>query len=295
MRVEWRTVSELLKPAGLLFLSRGGATLVRQSDNLLIGMVMDARAVLIFALTKRAFDALSMLAGHFVGAFMPALAHLFGEVKEQVARARRITDLLIHVTVALGLVLMGGYVILNQTFMGLWVGSQFYAGDLVVGLIGLYGLLYVQSLAFYNVVFARGRLQLAALANGLEALLRLILVIMFSRWWGLPGAALAGVLSLACTGWWLLALQYQRDFPVTFPEMGRSLGSMAFLIAGLAGLGVTFWSLSLAPSLGGFVAQAAAYLAGAFLWTILVDHKIREVLLAVLRRRSLDSLAPCSQ
>ena len=97
-------------------------------------------------------------------------------------------------------------------------------------------------------VFARGRLQLAALANGLEALLRLILVIMFSRWWGLPGAALAGVLSLACTGWWLLALQYQRDFPVTFPEMGRSLGSMAFLLAGLAGLGVTFWSLSLAPS-----------------------------------------------
>jgi O-antigen/teichoic acid export membrane protein len=291
LRWEWATVRELLQPAVTLFLARGGSTLVRQSDNLLIALVLDARAVLIYALTKRAFEALAMLAGHFVGAFVPALAHLFGEVRDRLA-VRGLTGTLLHVTGVLGLVLMGGYVVLNQAFMALWVGPELYAGDLVTLLIGFYGFLYVLSLAFYHIIFAQGRLYLVALANGSEALLRIALVLALLHFLGLPGAALGALGSLAATGLWILPAQYRRDFKVSGGEAFRGATLLALVAAGIMVIGLLCRQLSAPTTVLPFVVYGGGYLGSALLWVVLVDRRMRMLLADFCRGQPLALIRP---
>ena len=249
--------------------------MTRQSDNLLIGMFMGSRAVLVYDLTKRAFELLRMLMGHPVAAFAPALAHFFGELREKTAQARGLTETIIHLSSLTGLVLIGGYIILDRAFVGLWVGPTLYAGDLVVILIGIYGLLSAQALPLYHIVFNRGRIYTVALANLTEALLRIALVAVLTWWLGLPGAALAGLLSLAATGWWILWHRYCLDFNIPWMETMHHMLPLALVGVGILGIGVFLRQLTAPTTVLAFLFHSGCYLGAACLWVVLVDRRVR--------------------
>jgi len=290
--VAWDAVVELMKPSAMMFMASGGATLTRQSDNLLIGMFMGSRAVLVYDLTKRAFELLRMLMGYPVAAFAPALAHFFGELREKMAKARGLTETLIYVSSLTGLVLMGGYITLDRAFVGLWVGPTLYAGDLVVILIGIYGLLSAQALPLYNIVFNRGRIYTAALANLTEALLRLALLAVLTWWLGLPGAALAGLLSLAATGWWILWHRYCLDFNIPWMETLNHMLPLALVGVGLLGIGIFLRQLTAPTTILAFLVHSGCYLGAACLWVVLVDRRVRGLVADVCRGRPLIFSGP---
>jgi O-antigen/teichoic acid export membrane protein len=267
---EWRTVKELLKPATMMFLTRGGSTLVRQSDNLLIGIVLDARAVLLYALTQKASSVLTMLVGHSVGSFAPALAHFFGSTKQRLEDEKSLTANLIHVTLVFSLVSMGGYYIFNRFFMHIWVGPSYYAGDLVVLLLTIYSLIQSITLVLFQIVFAKGRFIPAALSTGLEAILRIPLTLLLVRWYGLPGVGLAAILSLCASGLWILGRQYVQDFP---NAIGAALSNVGLVAAGVVAFGAVFLSVDIPESIGTFVVKCFLYVGCLGFWVFLVDRK----------------------
>jgi O-antigen/teichoic acid export membrane protein len=287
LEVAWDTIIELAKPSGTIFLARGSTTLLRQSDNLIIGIFLDARAVLIYALTKRAFESLWMMVTHLVGGFGPALAHFFGELKGETAKARILTDTLIHVAVVLSLVLMGGYALLDQAFVGLWVGESFFAGNLVALLIGIYGILGAATMSLYQILFSRGYIHTAAVATGIEALLYLPLVAVMIKWLGLPGVALAGVLALAATGLWILSYRYLEEFHISWQDSFCLLKPVLLVGGGVLAIGLFLSQLAKPSTVLPFVLHGASYMAATSLWVLLVDGRIRRLLVDVLHRRSL--------
>ncbi|MFA4902756.1 MAG: hypothetical protein WC600_08425 [Desulfobaccales bacterium] len=287
LRVERNTVLELMKPSGLLFLANGSNLLASRSDNLIIGIFLGPRAVLVFDLTKRAFGVLFLLATHFHGALKPALAHFFGELHEEDASVTGLTDSLIHISGVVALVLMGGYVILDRTFVGLWVGSSFYAGDLVVIFIGIYGLLYSQTLVLSNIFFSRGRFFTVSLANISQALLYIVLATVMVRWLGLTGIALAGLVSLATTGWLILWHRYCRDFNKPWLEAVSQMLPLAVVGAGILAIGLLVRQLSVPTTVLAFLFHCGCYLGAVSLWVILVDRRVRGLFVDIYRRRPL--------
>lgn len=288
----WETIVELMKPSTTMFLGRGGATLAGQSDNLLIGMYLGSRAVLVYDLTKRAFEVLRVLYGYTISSFAPALAHFFGEMQGETTKGRALAETLIHISAVTGLVLTGGYVILNRSFVSLWVGPGFYAGDLVVILIGIYGLLSAQTLPLYQIVFSSGRLYTAALATGAEGLLRIGLLLIVTPWWGLPGVALAAVVSLTVTGWGILWHRYCRDFNLSWSEAFRYMLPLASVGVGILAIGLFFRHLGTPITIPVFLSHCAFYLGAASLWVVLVDRRMRGLAADFLHHRPLVFSGP---
>jgi O-antigen/teichoic acid export membrane protein len=285
--VTWETFGELMKPSGVTFLARGCSTLVRQSDNLIIGIFLDAKAVLVYALTKRAFEALWMILTQVVGSFAPALAHFFGELQGETAKARSMADTLIHVVVVLSFILMGGYILLDGAFVALWVGGSFFAGNLVTILIGIFGILAGTTLAFSQVVFSRGRIHTVALAAGVEALLYLPLVLVLIRWLGMPGVALAGVMAVATTGWWILGYRFLVEFNISWQDSLRIFKPPFLVGAGILMIGLVLHQFGQPATVLAFGLQGFGYLAATSVWVLLMDGRIRGLVADIRHGRSL--------
>ena len=287
LEISWQTTVELLKPSALMFVARSGNILAGQSDNLLIGIVMGSPAVVVYDLTKRAYELLRLILGTPIGAFAPALAHFFGELQGETAQGRDLTAALLHLSTLVGLVFIGGYLILNRAFMRLWVGSVFYAGELVVSLISIHGLIAAQSLALYHILLSRGHFSVAAWATGGEGVIHLLLVFIFGRQWGLPGVSLAGVVSLAAWSWWLLWHRYCQDFHISWSEALGQMLPLAGVGVGLLAIGLFLRHLPPPTTAAAFLGQGVCYLGAASLWVVLVDRRLRGLAADVLQGRPL--------
>jgi O-antigen/teichoic acid export membrane protein len=169
------------------------------------------------------------------------------------------------------------------------VGPDLYAGDLVPFLIGIYGLLSAQTLPLYQIVFARGRLYTAAWATGAEGVLRILLIAIMVRWWGLPGAALAGIIGLAATGWWILWHRYWLDFHIPWKEPLNLLLLLTMDAIGILVIGVFLRHLETPTTVQAFLFQGGCYLGVASLWMALVDRRLRGLLVDIYQGRPLFS------
>jgi len=272
------TIVELIRPSLGLFAGRVGASVVQGSDNLLIGSILGPSSVVVYVLSRRALDSVCMLVGHLVGAITPSLAHFFGESGSAVSANRSLVKTLIHYVIAIAFIAMGGFVVFDRSFVGLWVGASNFVGQGVVCVLGVYGILYLISLCMGNFIFAKGHLLVSSFASGAEALVRVILVVALGHWFGLLGVAVAGLIACAVTSSWICLFFFRRTF-----ELVRSdaIGSGISLLRILAGvfIAAALSSLSEARSAFGFGLRVFVYLALVTGWTLAVDRPIRSTFL----------------
>ena len=199
------------------FASRSSSTAAKQSDNLIVGALMDPRYCVVLTLTKRASEMLSMLVGQLAGAFLPGLAHLHGEDDRK--KFKHITLMLFKVTSLIGICLMIGYFFFNRSFVDLWVGAEFFGGQLLTILFCVYGVLFILSTTFYNIIFAKGEIVTVARANILEVIARIPLCIIMVKFWGIKGAAAAAVLAIMPTSFLIQAKKFIEGLKISKKEI----------------------------------------------------------------------------
>jgi O-antigen/teichoic acid export membrane protein len=190
------------------FGSRSAYTIARQSDNFIIAALIDPLLCTVFTLTKKASDMLALLVRHFIGAFLPGLAHLHGEDDRE--KLKNITSLLFKIASLSGVCFMGGYLFLNEEFVRLWVGSKYFGGMILTGLFCITAFFMILSTFFYNVIFAKGEIISAARANISEAIIRIPLSIFLVIFWGIKGAALASVVAILPTSFYMQAKSFLK-------------------------------------------------------------------------------------
>jgi len=91
-----------------------------------------------------------------------------------------------------------GFVLLNKSFIDLWIGEEFYAGDITNILLVFWVVLssFMSNLSY--TVFAFGDIRKNNLVIFIQSVLFLILMLVFIHPLGLKGMALALVLSQTC-------------------------------------------------------------------------------------------------
>jgi len=192
---------ELYKGSSWILVSRLANTAATQSDNLIVATVLDPRLTTILSLTRKSADIIMMILMRIPSSFMPGIAHLSGEADK--AKLKKYAIILTKVILVIGLWSMGGMLFLNEDFVRLWVGSEFYGGILLTFLIALACFLLVVNNVMYHNIFAVGEIQTAAKATMFEALLRIPSSIIFCQIWGIKGVVLAGILAALPTSFFM--------------------------------------------------------------------------------------------
>lgn len=128
-------IKEYLQVGGTMFLAILGSTLSRESDPLLITLLLRPELTTAYMLTRRAADIVSQMLAVVYGATHSAFSHLVGHGnKEKTAGVA--TSLLVMAFVC-GLVGFVTYVVMNHSFVTLWVGESFALGQGITLTLGI--------------------------------------------------------------------------------------------------------------------------------------------------------------
>lgn len=109
--------------------------ILRSSDVVVLGIADSAELVSVYALTRYVPESLVTLVSMMVMGVAPGLGGLIGEGRIEKSAAVRAE--LMSATWLLGTAAGTGILLLNRSFVGLWVGEAFFAGDLANLLIVL--------------------------------------------------------------------------------------------------------------------------------------------------------------
>ena len=272
MRLDREIIKDYLLTSPALLMARVGNTVSKESQPLLITILINPEMTTAYMVTRRAADVVFQLLNVIVGSIMGSFSHLAGSGDSD--RIINVAKKLLILSFSLSAIGFATYVGVNHAFVSLWVGESFVLDQGIIlfialgffartvrGLLGqlLYGLrnfIYPSKVVFLEAFFGVG---LAI------ALLRVIGVI------GVPIAfALSCVVAVVILG---LRLRTELGVSICYSAISR------FLISGIVlfGGGVSMGQIEI-DSWFGFVLNLILVMAGAMVIFILMNlSRCREI------------------
>lgn len=213
----------LLHFGGYFQVSRLALTVALSTDNLIIAKFLDVSAIVTYTTTSKVIVFLTIsVIPKLANAYFPALCELYNQ--KQTDRIKAIFQKLIQyytrfIIVAILLVLL-----LNRPFVSVWVGSQYFGG---VGLNLVFAALVIINTIVYGLttfVYAGGDMKQFTVISIFEAILNLVLSIVFVKYMGLAGVALGTLVSKLFTSFWFVVYKILRDTGLQFWEISKQAG-----------------------------------------------------------------------
>lgn len=238
--------------------------LLNGTDVILVGAMLGPPAVVVYSCTGKLLSLLGNQPQLFMQMAAPALSELRAEASRErlFQLATAMSQAMLLGTGAIVCVVLA----VNEGFVAWWVGPARFGGPALTALMLLALVLRHWNDALSYTLFCLGherRLALTAIGDGVVTCLAMLVLI---PWFGMPGAALASLVGLACVSLpgKLAALAREEGVPVLAaiaPLRGWAwrLGTMALVIGTL----VTMWApRGLVPVAATGALVAAAYLVG---------------------------------
>lgn len=185
---------QVFRSMGWMVLAEAVVAITPQVDNIVVAKVLRPSDVTVLSLTRRVSEFVVQLAGRLPASFLSGLSHLYGAREEE--KYVHVVALLFRLTIYLAGFGLGAVLLMNESFVRVWVGPTFFGGHGLNGLICLYGILKTLRVVEHNVLFSRGLISITAPAAIAESLLQIGLGIVFCRIGGMPGLLLAGVVAV---------------------------------------------------------------------------------------------------
>lgn len=203
------------------FVLAAAARFALQSDALIINFVLGPAAVMPFVLTQRLIQLATAQTLALGSATWAGLAELYHRGETAVFH-RRVADVARYtVVIAAAGVLPAA--VWGRSFVRLWVGEEFYAGDLVTALTAAAAVLQALA-ALFGWLFAGtgkpGRLVRWAVAN---AGLNVSLSVTATYFVGLPGPLLGTAAAHLLVGSWWFPRALRREFGLPPGLLGKAV------------------------------------------------------------------------
>jgi hypothetical protein len=197
-----------------MFLAKLGGAFAGRSEAALIAIFIKPELATVYVLTRRAADILRMLLDRFGAATFAGFANLIGTGHR--ARAADVYKEIMDLFAPVAIFSISIYLSANQTFMSLWVGNDFYGGELLTTLIGLSVLVSAGSNLVNYLYSATGKIARGSMVLLVEGLVRLGLMGLLLWWLKLPGLPIAIILTGAVAS--SITLRWTRK------ELGEAQG-----------------------------------------------------------------------
>lgn len=268
---------------------RFSATVIYNTDNLVVGAFLGAPAVTVYVLSRRLPEVLRQNIYRIGNALRPGLGDVSGSHDAIVLRRTFLSAARTYVFIAI----VGGVIIgwTSRRFVSLWVGSSNYGGDLLVW-ITVASTVTLSLFHISSVVLVSGlRVKVVSTVRLAEAILNIGLSIMLVRLgFGLVGVAAGTLIANVLTSAVLIPIQAIKQVGLDVKDFARSVivGPVAGGVATALGcwvlgridvLGRETWASTLA-----FLAIMGV-LAGFLLLFYGIEAESRKRLVGVLLRR----------
>lgn len=241
----WSDSLSMWRDSLRFFVTSVAMRLQSQANILLVGGLLGPHAAAIYGLTVRAHETVHIVMGQLNSAFGPVLAHLAGG--GHLDRLNEVMRRLLPLVTALATLGAACVVVLNQSFVGLWVGPATFGGLTLTVLMGI--ALWATSIAYlgYEALLARGEFSYIARAFAVGSLVHIAVLVSVLELFGAWAAPLALLCSSACWGTWLW-----RRVMASAPALASSWHALLrdSLLTGLAGAAAAAVLLALLPVAG---------------------------------------------
>ncbi len=164
---------------GATFLKVAGRVMEKSCDAFLVAIFLGVEMVPLVVFSSKLWQVAVQFSERISVAFMPGLAHLWGEGEK--SRAVEIGAKVLKVTIWLVAFEVAALLFLNKTFIGLWVGDKFFAGGTFNLLMGFGIITYAYAYASGQVLFAANIIKGPALAWFARGILRVGLLIVLLK------------------------------------------------------------------------------------------------------------------
>ena len=191
-------------------------------DTFVVGLLMGVELTPVYSLSTRGWDMLSMLLTRIGTAFMPGLAHLYGE--GQAAKLRAISRRLLQTvgwTTALG---VGACLCFNSSFVSLWVGRKYYAGNLFNFVMAASLTASIFTFTINQVLFAANNIKGTSLVGMIQYLARGGLLVFLVWLIGYAGGPLSFAIAFICVGGVYFIRQWMKTLQISKTELYADFG-----------------------------------------------------------------------
>ena len=165
------------------------------SDAIVIGAFLSTGSVAIWTIAQRLADAVLQLTNQLNYVLFPIVVHA-----DSAGRNDRLTEVLVQGTrlsLATIIPVAGALAILAEPVVIGWTGPQFIGAVVIVKILATVVLVRVGSWTANTVLQGTGGHRLAATSSLVTAVINVGLSVLFIRWLGLPGVAIATLIPVA--------------------------------------------------------------------------------------------------
>ncbi|MBI5249947.1 MAG: hypothetical protein HY912_10680 [Desulfomonile tiedjei] len=195
MRFDRGIFKEIFSSSSFEFGGSVAHTVSAQSDNLIIAAALSPELCNVFTFTGMAHKMSSTLGAYIPHATMAGLAHLAGESNPD--RVKKVVADILKFSAMVGALLLCVVIFLNETLVGIWVGSQYYGGAWLNIIFFAGAVLSMFFLGLNTILSALGEFRTAGSLVILQGCVQLPLMAGLGYMAGIPGLALAPVLAMA--------------------------------------------------------------------------------------------------
>jgi O-antigen/teichoic acid export membrane protein len=193
LHLEWQEARAIAQLSSFGVLGRVGATLLQKMDVFLGAQLVAPSSAAVFTLTGRSLDLVRLGADRIGGAVTGSLSHLAGEGKAE--RVRQVVSLLMATVSWAGGIGAGLVLAFNAVFVGLWVGPEFYGGNMLTLGVSAAMAVGLMTNLLALLTYALGAVRACSLVVLCEAVVRVPLQVVLTREIGLGGLPLAAIIT----------------------------------------------------------------------------------------------------
>ncbi|MFZ4698792.1 MAG: lipopolysaccharide biosynthesis protein [Candidatus Methylumidiphilus sp.] len=210
IRLSWtvRRVPELARVLTFTFLARTVAVIGNNVELVGTTRMLGPDMAAVLALTRRVPESIRPLIDRPAYAFLPAITYLYGG--GEIDRIRKILMRLFHVLFWLFGLFVTGFIVMNEHFIKLWIGSQFFAGTLINTLICTGILLSVVIATLNGLCFAMGDIKGTSIVGLIQGVLAIVLLYFGGKYFGMTGLVAAPILAMLAVSIWYLPFSLNR-------------------------------------------------------------------------------------
>ncbi|MCP9494506.1 MAG: polysaccharide biosynthesis C-terminal domain-containing protein [Pyrinomonadaceae bacterium MAG19_C2-C3] len=259
------------------------------TDFIVIGYLFGPAIVTTFIITQRFINFVGGFATSISGVSWAALADLRtnADAKHFEARVLEIVQLIVGVCITF-ISIVASY---NHHFVNLWVGSDYYGGDLLSVLIAVQ-LVIVGFVCFFGfMIDTQGDTRKRVYVSAIGSVFNLVLSIVLGRAMGLSGVTLATCIAFILTDAWFCPYIFCRDYGVQGTKLLATLFRTVILTMPWA---ITVWVVAHlrtgSLSWSALLLELSVVMTCAFLYCWLVIFKTPERELWRGRLRAMSSI-----
>lgn len=281
--------SSMMNYGFFMFLQGLATQVILYTDRLVIGKVLSLALVAVFSLTVRIPEIGMNLLGRITENALPAVAEIV--VHEGPARARLYFHRIMLLVVVLSMAAFWLMLALDEWFIHLWVGVDFFAGQqvLVLALI----IMVQQTITRTGIFFlnAKGIARPLSFAAMVEAALNITLSIWLGQKMGMSGVLLGTILASLLTSAWYVPFLLKKYLTISFTDSMVRPALWPVIGVSIVGVGayLLVHTLDKIPVLNHWlwflpIGAVVSILMGIFVWLVYLRGPMGEYIPARFRR-----------